>query len=162
MKLYSHAQLIKTTLICVVAAVLLTAAICVNISKNEQSSNTGENPEITEVTSSESTEAASSLEESVGFLEQNPASLISVAGGTANSGYTQEEAQNINVYSLCNEAVVNINTQVTAYDWFLQPYVQEAVRLLISVVTFLQMYMLLLMQQRYTFRSSMEHSMRRR
>ena len=125
MKLYSHAQLIKTTLICVVAAVLLTAAICVNISKNEQSSNTGENPEITEVTSSESTEAASSLEESVGFLEQNPASLISVAGGTANSGYTQEEAQNINVYSLCNEAVVNINTQVTAYDWFLQPYVQD-------------------------------------
>ena len=34
MKLYSHAQLLKTTLICVVAAVLLTAAICVNISKN--------------------------------------------------------------------------------------------------------------------------------
>ena len=100
MKLYSHAQLIKTTLICVVAAVLLTAAICVNISKNKQSSNTGENLEITEVTSSESTEAASSPEESAGFLEQNPASLISVAGGTANSGYTQEEAQNINVYSL--------------------------------------------------------------
>lgn len=125
MKLYSHAQLIKTTLICVVAAVLLTAAICVNISKNKQSSNTGENSEITEVTSSESTEAASSLEETVGFLEQNPASVISVTGGTANSGYTQEEAQNINVYSLCNEAVVNINTQVTAYDWFLQPYVQD-------------------------------------
>ena len=81
--------------------------------------------EITEVTSSESTEAAYSLEETVGFLEQNPASCISVAGGTANSGYTQEEAQNINVYSLCNEAVVNINTQVTAYDWFLQPYVQD-------------------------------------
>ena len=125
MKLYSHAQLIKTTLICVVAAVLLTAAICVNISKNKQSSNTSENLEITEVTSSESTEAASSLEETVGFLEQNPASFISVTGGTANSGYTQEEAQNINVYSLCNEAVVNINTQVTAYDWFLQPYVQD-------------------------------------
>ena len=125
MKLYSHAQLIKTTLICVVAAVLLTAAICVNISKNKQSSNTGENPEITEVTSSESTEAASSLEETAGFLEQNPASLISVAGGTANSGYTQEEAQNINVYSLCNEAVVNINTQIVALDWFLEPYVQD-------------------------------------
>ena len=29
------------------------------------------------------------------------------------------------MYSLCNEAVVNINTQVTAYDWFLQPYVQD-------------------------------------
>ena len=35
MKLYSHTQLIRTTLICVVAAVLLTAAIFVNISKKK-------------------------------------------------------------------------------------------------------------------------------
>ena len=33
MKLYSHSQLIRTTLICVVAAVLLTAAVCIKISK---------------------------------------------------------------------------------------------------------------------------------
>ena len=128
MKLYSHTQLIKTTLICVVAAVLLTAAICVNISKKKNSSNSNESPEATEVAASDSQNsvtpgASGSLEESVGFLEQNPASVISVAAGT--SSYTQEEAQNINVYSLCNEAVVNINTQVTAYDWFLQPYVQD-------------------------------------
>lgn len=130
MKLYSHAQLIKTTVICVVAAVLLTAAICVNISKNKNSSNSNESPETTEVAASDSqnsvtSDASGSLEGSVGFLEQNPASVISVASGTGGSGYTQEEAQNINVYSLCNEAVVNINTQVTAYDWFLQPYVQD-------------------------------------
>ena len=130
MKLYSHAQLIKTTLICVVAAVLLTAAISVNISKNKDSANPNENPQVTEVSASDNKDdmtlpASETLDNSTGFLEQNPASVIAVSSGNGNSGYTQEEAQNINVYALCNEAVVNINTQVTAYDWFLQPYVQD-------------------------------------
>ncbi len=126
MKLYSHTQLIRTTLICVVAAVLLTAAISVNISKKKTSSevqNVSATADETETVNSPAN-AVSSIEESSAFLEQNPASIISVAGNTS-SGYTQEEAQNINVYALCNEAVVNINTQVTAYDWFLQPYVQD-------------------------------------
>lgn len=26
---------------------------------------------------------------------------------------------------MCNEAVVNINTKITSYDWFLEPYVQD-------------------------------------
>ena len=129
MKLYSHSQLIKCTVLSVVAAVLLTVAICVNISK-KNNTNTDKNPDVTEVVNQDDGLAAEqtvpdSVENSVEFLEQNPASIISVAGGNGASGYTQEEVQNINVYSLCNEAVVNINTQVTAYDWFLQPYVQD-------------------------------------
>ena len=129
MKLYSHSQLIKCTILSVVAAVLLTVAICVNISK-KNNTNTDKNPDVTEVVNQDDGLAAEqmvpdSVENSVEFLEQNPASIISVAGGNGTSGYTQEEVQNINVYSLCNEAVVNINTQVTAYDWFLQPYVQD-------------------------------------
>ena len=123
MKLYSHSQLIRTTLICVVAAVLLTAAVCIKISRNRAASAAAESAEITEVAAPVTEQTAVSIEDSVGFLEQNPASVINVA--TTSSSYTQEEAQNINVYSLCNEAVVNINTQVTAYDWFLQPYVQD-------------------------------------
>ena len=129
MKLYSHSQLIKCTILSVVAAVLLTVAICVNISK-KNNTNTDKNNDVTEVVNQDDGLAAEqtvpdSVENSVEFLEQNPASIISVAGGNGTSGYTQEEVQNINVYSLCNEAVVNINTQVTAYDWFLQPYVQD-------------------------------------
>ena len=123
MKLYSHSQLIRTTLICVVAAVLLTAAVCIKISKNKEATAAAESAEITEVAAPVTEQTAVSIEDSVGFLEQNPASVINVAA--TSSSYTQEEAQNINVYSLCNEAVVNINTQVTAYDWFLQPYVQD-------------------------------------
>lgn len=56
-------------------------------------------------------------------LEENPALIIPVASGSSN--YTQDEVQNINVYAACNEAVVNINTKVTSYDWFLEPYVQD-------------------------------------
>ena len=128
MKLYSHSQLIKCIIISVVAAVVLTAAICVNISKKKNSITN--NNDISEVMNQADGPAAEqvvsdSVENSVSFLEQNPASIISVAGGNGTTGYTQEEVQNINVYSLCNEAVVNINTQVTAYDWFLQPYVQD-------------------------------------
>lgn len=128
MKLYSHSQLIKCTILSVVAAVLLTAAICVNISKKKN--NITNNGDISEVANQADGPAAEqmvsdSVENNVSFLEQNPASIISVAGGNGTTGYTQEEVQNINVYSLCNEAVVNINTQVTAYDWFLQPYVQD-------------------------------------
>ena len=131
MKLYSHTQLIRTTLICVIAAVLLTAAVCVTINKKKAATDalTAAEIEASEETGLEVKDISSvSIEDTVSFLEQNPASVISVASGNgANgaAGYTQEEAQNINVYSLCNEAVVNINTQVTAYDWFLQPYVQD-------------------------------------
>ncbi|WP_027728157.1 S1C family serine protease [Treponema sp. C6A8] len=56
-------------------------------------------------------------------LEQNPAVIIPVSTGSSN--YTQDEQQNIGVYAACNEAVVNINTKVTSYDWFLEPYVQD-------------------------------------
>ena len=128
MKLYSRIQLVRTVLICVVAAVLLTTAIVVNISNKKSASsvqNVSSTDDISEETDEIAIAAEPSIDESVAFLEQNPASVINVAGGTGSSGYTQEEAQNINVYALCNEAVVNINTQVTAYDWFLQPYVQD-------------------------------------
>ena len=48
MKLYSHSQLIKCTILSVVAAVLLTVAICVNISK-KNNTNTDKNTDVTEV-----------------------------------------------------------------------------------------------------------------
>lgn len=40
-------------------------------------------------------------------------------------GYTQDELQNINVYEQYSPAVVNINTQVMAVNWFLEPVPQE-------------------------------------
>jgi S1-C subfamily serine protease len=40
-------------------------------------------------------------------------------------GYTQDELQNIFVYDKCNEAVVNITTEIMAINWFLEPVPQE-------------------------------------
>ena len=54
-------------------------------------------------------------------LDQNSAPVLPVS----NISYTQDEIQNISVYDACNEAVVNINTKVTSYDWFLEPYVSD-------------------------------------
>lgn len=42
------------------------------------------------------------------------------------SQYTQDEIQNISVYERCNEAVVNITTQVMGYNWFYEPVVTES------------------------------------
>ena len=133
MKLYSRSQVARRAILCTVPAVVLAVIITVNLSNKKTSA--GKEAEYTEISSvsdadlsaadySSSGSAAVSIDDTVSFLEQNPASVISVAAGSG-TGYTQEEVQNINVYALCNEAVVNINTQVTAYDWFLQPYVQE-------------------------------------
>ena len=39
--------------------------------------------------------------------------------------YTTDEEQNISVYEKCNEAVVNITTQVQGFNWFFEPIVQD-------------------------------------
>lgn len=44
----------------------------------------------------------------------------------SSSRFTEDERQNIRVYSDCADAVVNINTQVVGVNWFLEPVVQDA------------------------------------
>ena len=57
--------------------------------------------------------------------EETDSSDSSFVLETSNTFYTQDELQNINVYEKCNEAVVNINTQVMAVNWFLEPIPQD-------------------------------------
>ena len=127
MKLYSRGQMVRSTLAGAVIATLIVIFFSLKI--NNKSDN--QNGEVKEVlatsveTGSETSEevlTSTSLEADTSFLQQNAATVIPVANV---SSYTQEEQQNINVYSLCNEAVVNINTQIVALDWFLEPYVQD-------------------------------------
>ena len=112
----------------------ITAFICLKIparnkaSKTVESAKTVENAAEDKVQESLSTAkdmpaAYNDRELVLAELEQNPTVIIPI--GSSNSSYTQDEVQNINVYSACNEAVVNINTKVMAYDWFLDPYVQD-------------------------------------
>ena len=120
MKLYSHGQVLKITILCVLAAILVTAGITFGISKAKFKKAEESGPiEITGHNINNNIKNISSLDTSM--FQQNIKGTIP----DENSMYTAVEQQNINVYELCNEAVVNINTRVTAYDWFLEPYVQD-------------------------------------
>ena len=118
MKLYSRDQLIKCTLTGIFAAIVVTSIIAYKINKS-----TNQKSDSVSQTSYSDDEASKTpqVDESVTIQENQPL-ILPVA---SDSSYSQTESQNINVYSLCNEAVVNINTKVTAYDWFLEPYVQD-------------------------------------
>ncbi len=59
------------------------------------------------------------------FVLQTAVKADPVYTADMKASYTQDELQNISVYEKCNEAVVNINTQVMAINWFLEPVPQE-------------------------------------
>ena len=117
MKLYSRGQMIRSTIFgAVIAAVFVTVlAIRFNYHHNDEKSQAIAAEEVV------------SEDNIISEENENTEDLIQVANTSSVSAltYSQEEQQNINVYSQCNEAVVNINTQIVAYDWFLEPYVQD-------------------------------------
>lgn len=125
MHLYTRGQIVLTAL-CVGAVVCAASAFTsITIFKNKL-------VKVTEETSSEEelivpvqdTSVSQADEYLSDILETTPETpaVIPVSDTVA---FTQEEIQNITVYEKCSDAVVNINTQVVAYDWFLEPYVQD-------------------------------------
>lgn len=123
MKLYSRSQLILITGICIFVTIVLTSIVCVTLfgKKINNEVNLPEKDTIVETETSldSSVQQQTLLDE----LQINPNAPIPVS---TESKYTYEEQQNINVYEICNEAVVNINTKVVSYDWFLNPYAEDA------------------------------------
>lgn len=122
MKLYSKGQVIKFTVMGMLVACLVTSAFFIGCGA-QKVKNTGKETSKAEIKQVSDTDEVISpkLETAVLNLEENPGKPLPVS----NVSYTQDEIQNINVYDSCNEAVVNINTKITAYDWFLDPYVQD-------------------------------------
>ena len=108
MRLYTRGQLVCAVVFSIIVTSVGVGTISYKISKNnEAKKNDQENQiQIEEIATSESEEKNTLLP-------------------VSNSYFTQDELQNINIYEKCNEAVVNINTKVTTYDWFLEPYVQD-------------------------------------
>ena len=109
MRLYTRGQLVCAVVLSIVVTSVGVGAISSKISKNRNKTdytNQENQIQIEEITTS-------SVEENKSVLP------------VANSYFTQDELQNISIYEKCNEAVVNINTKVTTYDWFLEPYVQD-------------------------------------
>lgn len=115
MKLYTKSQLIIFTL----AGIVFTAAVSTSVSLSlvNKSKNTDK-----EISVSETTEKQ---EEEVSFDFQNSDSTDYAISVSTDTAYTLDEKQNISVYEKCSPAVVNINTQVTGVNWFLEPIVQD-------------------------------------
>ena len=116
MKLYSKNQVILCTVAGAILAVILTSAAVRLFSRTKN--NSADASEI----SAASTESPEETELAV--FETAPVKQI-VRPVSNDTPYTQDELQNISVYDACNGAVVNINTKVTAINWFLEPIVED-------------------------------------
>ena len=116
MKLYSRGQVARRISYGVVVAFVLTAVVFFNLGKNSVKQNGNSAQEVS---------AQDSLAVDTDVLSQDISEdiIIPVAGNSGN--YSQDENENISVYKNCNEAVVNINTKVTSYDWFWEPTVTD-------------------------------------
>ena len=130
MKLYSGSQVIKFCAVTAAVVFVFSLSIGRKASAKNEAETAGTKAELSAVNEkikpgveTPASEEGQQGNELISGLEQNPAVIIPVSTGSTN--YTQDELQNINVYTACNEAVVNINTKVTSYDWFLEPYVQD-------------------------------------
>lgn len=108
MRLYTRGQLVCAVVFSIIATSVGVGTISYKISKNNEAKKTDQENQI-------------QIEEIATSEAEEKNTLLPVS----NSYFTQDELQNINIYEKCNEAVVNINTKVTTYDWFLEPYVQD-------------------------------------
>lgn len=130
MKLYSKTQVVFYTILGMTAAVIVTAAISSSATKKSLSnknvpvSGTVQSPAISHGNSDFEHEEVFQLQttDESSSTQANSQEAVTVS---IDTGLTQDEIQNINVYSKCSPAVVNINTQVTGVNWFLEPVVQD-------------------------------------
>ena len=123
MKLYSRGQVARRISYGVIVAFILTAVIFFNLGKKQAQKNNSvekSSEELAQDVLYEDSEIA--VSEPVAVTVPADTS-VPVANGQVS--YTQDETENINVYRNYNEAVVNINTKVTSYDWFWDPYVTD-------------------------------------
>ena len=116
MKLYSKNQVILCTIAGAILAVLLTSAVFRFFSRTKNTSADASGISAASTESPEETELA---------VFETASVKQTVRPVSNDITYTQDELQNISVYDACNGAVVNINTKVTAINWFLEPIVED-------------------------------------
>lgn len=127
MKLYSRSQVIFSIIITMAVTVGITTTV-LEINSHTKKNKSTEQKNITIQTSPskdslQNQQPYFSNEEFFQFESTNiQENQVKVS---ADNSYTQEELQNINVYKKCSPAVVNINTQITGVNWFLEPVVQD-------------------------------------
>lgn len=106
MKLYSQ----KTLFLSVAATAFLVCLATIKFTSRNSNN-------FSEDTATEESDSSSQTSEDL-ILETNTP-VLKIDDSSAR--FTLDEQQNISVYEKCNEAVVNITTQVMGYNWFYEP-----------------------------------------
>lgn len=106
MKLYSQ----KTLFLSVAATAFLVCLATIKFTS--RNSNIFSEDTVTE-------ESDSSSQTSEDLILETNTPILKIDDSSAR--FTLDEQQNISVYEKCNEAVVNITTQVMGYNWFYEP-----------------------------------------
>lgn len=106
MKLYSQ----KTLFLSVAATAFLVCLATIKFTS--RNSNFFSEDTVTE-------ESDSSSQTSEDLILETNTPVLKIDDSSAR--FTLDEQQNISVYEKCNEAVVNITTQVMGYNWFYEP-----------------------------------------
>ena len=154
MKLYSRLQVIKSAFLGLAAGIALAAVAFVFLAKsekevkhdtqielagksdgNDENDNPAKNSGIASENASQAVSEKSGINSEITsgtkkiddrIFDENAYTVASKGQNQSfDSFYTQDEQQNISVYEKCNEAVVNITTQVMGVNWFLEPVVQD-------------------------------------
>ena len=122
MKLYSRGQVARRISYGVAVAFVLTAVLFYNLGKNHAQKVRDDDAAAEPVALEAYDDSAAEITDAVDFPEIE---ITVPVASNQSVVYTQDENENISVYRNCNEAVVNINTKVTSYDWFWDPYVTD-------------------------------------
>ena len=106
MKLYSQ----KTLFLSVAATAFLVCLATIKFTSRNSNN-------FSEDTVTEESDSSSQISEDLILETNTPVLMID----DSSARFTLDEQQNISVYEKCNEAVVNITTQVMGYNWFYEP-----------------------------------------
>ena len=120
MKLYTRRHLFRSLIVGVVIGAAMATAVKVSFYRTAEST-----PVHNAEQKSAQDDASSADGNGVPALTDADYVLPAATKSAPDATYTQDEQQNIFVYEKCNEAVVNITTQVMGVNWFLEPIVQD-------------------------------------
>ncbi len=126
MKLYTRQHFFSAIIVTVAIVAVLTGAITYRLTSKNTPADIAVIEDKEEETTAKNISAEEETEAFLSTLQQNTRAEPVIQAANTNAGYTQDELQNINVYEKCNEAVVNISTQVMAYDWFFNAVPQDS------------------------------------
>lgn len=124
MKLYSRGQVAGFTMAAVLLLTLFAFGFGI-IHLPSDKDGEAEEQSLEEPSVQAKAEEKTSGEEPFTLEAEPPLSTKEIYPVQTSETYTEDEIENIRVYETLNKGVVNISTEVVAYNWFLEPVPRE-------------------------------------